>query len=115
MANLMNRSTDEYSVWVEGSDLYFSGVMRLENEAAPQITSIVRNLLNSGLPTVMVHLSDLEFLNSQGRNILAKLVIEARSHPEVRLVVRGNSNIAWQVRSLPNLKKLYPDLALLMD
>ncbi|MDH4989075.1 hypothetical protein QEZ47_26900 [Aminobacter anthyllidis] len=107
--------TDEYNVWAVGSDLYFSGVMRLENETAPQVTSMVRNLLISGRPTVTVHLSDLEFLNSQGRNILAKLVIEARSHREVRLVVRGNSNIAWQVRSLPNLKKLYPGLTLLMD
>nr|WP_246592014.1 hypothetical protein [Aminobacter anthyllidis] len=111
----MDINSSEYSVWTEGNDLYFSGVMRLENEAAPQITSIVRNLLSSGPPTVRVHLFDLEFLNSQGRNILAKLAIEARNHPEVRLVVRGNSNIAWQVRSLPNLKKLHPDLVLLMD
>ncbi|MDH4984332.1 hypothetical protein QEZ47_01870 [Aminobacter anthyllidis] len=107
--------TDEYSVWAEGNDLYFSGVMRLENKAAPEIASLVRDPLNSRPPAITVHLSDLEFLNSQGRNILAKLVIEARNHPEVRMVVRGSSNIAWQERSLPNLKKLYPDLVLLMD
>jgi hypothetical protein len=107
--------TDEYRVWVEGHDLYFSGVMHLENKAAPAITSLVRELLNSRPPAITVRLSDLEFLNSQGRNILAKLVIEARNHPEVRLVVRGNSNISWQERSLPNLKKLHPDLVLLMD
>lgn len=107
--------TDEYSVWTEGNDLYFNGVMRLENKAAPEIASLVRDLLNSRPPAITVHLSDLEFLNSQGRNILAKLVIEARNHPEVRMVVRGNSNIAWQARALPNLKKLYPDLMLIMD
>ncbi|MBT1155715.1 hypothetical protein J1C56_08935 [Aminobacter anthyllidis] len=111
----MDIKADEYSVWVEGTDLYFSGVMRLENKAAPEITALVRDLLNSRPPAITVRLFDLEFLNSQGRNILAKLVIEARNHPEVRLVVRGNSNIAWQERALPNLKKLYPDLVLLMD
>ncbi|AWC23708.1 hypothetical protein ASC75_08025 [Aminobacter sp. DSM 101952] len=111
----MGIKTDDYNVWAEGNDLYFSGVMRLENKAAPEITSLVRDLLNSGPPAITVHLSDLEFLNSQGRNILAKLVIEARNHPQVRMVVRGNSNIAWQQRSLPNLKRIYPGLALLMD
>jgi hypothetical protein len=111
----MDITTDEYRVLAEGTDLYFSGVMRLENKTAPEITSLIRDLLNSRPPTITVHLSDLEFLNSQGRNILAKLVIEARTHPEVRMVVRGNSNIVWQARSLPNLKRLYPGLVLLMD
>ncbi|MRX37364.1 hypothetical protein [Aminobacter sp. MDW-2] len=111
----MDIKTDEYSAWIEGTDLYLSGVMRLENKAASEITSLVRDLLSSGPPVLTVHLSDLEFLNSQGRNILAKLVIEARNHPQVRMVFRGNSNIAWQERSLPNLKRIYPGLVLLMD
>lgn len=111
----MEINTDEYSVRVEGTDLYFTGIMRLDNKAAPEITSLVRDLLNSRPSAITVHLSDLEFLNSQGRNILAKLVIEARTHPQVRMVVRGNSTIAWQEKSLPNLKRLYPGLVLLMD
>ncbi|AMS39312.1 MULTISPECIES: slr1659 superfamily regulator [Aminobacter] len=111
----MDIKTDNYSVWAEGTDLYFSGVMRLENKAASEITSLVRDVLNSGPPVLTVHLSDLQFLNSQGRNILAKLVIEARNHPQVRMVIRGNSNIAWQQRTLPNLKRIYPSLMLLMD
>ncbi|QOF69491.1 hypothetical protein IG197_16615 [Aminobacter sp. SR38] len=111
----MDIKTDEYSVWTEGSDIYFSGVMHLEKESTAQITSLVRAVLNSGTPAITVHLSDLEFLNSQGKNILAKWVIEARNHPEVRLVFRGNSNIAWQTRSLPVLKKLHPGLLLVMD
>jgi len=111
----MEINADEYSVRVEGTDLYFTGIMRLDNKAAPEITSLVRDLLNSRPSAITVHLSDLEFLNSQGRNILAKLVIEARTHPQVQMVVRGNSNIAWQEKSLPNLKRLYPGLVLLMD
>nr|WMC97974.1 hypothetical protein RAR13_04455 [Aminobacter aminovorans] len=111
----MDIKSDEYSVWAEGSDIYFSGVMHLEKEGTAQITSLVRAVLNSGPPAITVHLSDLEFLNSQGKNILAKLVIEARNHSGVRLVVRGNSNIAWQTRSLPTLKKLHSGLVLLMD
>ncbi|CAN7721562.1 slr1659 superfamily regulator [Aminobacter sp. LjRoot7] len=111
----MDIKTDDYSVWAEGTDLYFSGVMRPENEAASAITSLVRDLLDSGPPVLTVHLSDLEFLNSQGRNILVKLMIEARNHPQVRMVVRGSSNIVWQDRSLPILKRIYPGLVLLMD
>ncbi|MDR7222276.1 hypothetical protein J2X13_002694 [Aminobacter aminovorans] len=111
----MDIKTDEYSAWIEGPDLYFSGVMRLENKTASEITSLVRDLLTSGPPVITVHLSDLEFINSHGRNILARLVIEARSHPQTRMVVRGNSNIVWQQRTLPNLKRIYPGLLLLLD
>ncbi|MFK0386739.1 MULTISPECIES: slr1659 superfamily regulator [Rhizobium/Agrobacterium group] len=109
----MEISDENFRVWAEEGEVFFDGVLRLAGpDAYAPIYSLASGILAGQHNRVIFDITGLEFLNSSGINLLAKLTIEARKRPEVQLVIKGTSQYPWQTKSLPNLKKLYPQLDL---
>src|SRR4051812_2166049 len=112
----MEIKTPEYSVWTEDETVYFEGTMRLSGtEGYAPINDLLNATLAANPRQLVLDLTNLEFLNSSGINLLAKFTIAVRKLTGVALAVHGSSRIPWQGKSLPNLKKLYPELQLVID
>jgi hypothetical protein len=112
----MEIKSNEYRVWSQGNTIYFEGTMRLSGtEAYAPINALMDEVLAENPSSVVLDLTELEFLNSSGINLLAKFTIAVRKQPGVSISVKGAQRIPWQGKSLPNLRKLHPALELQID
>lgn len=109
----MEIKTSDYSVWIEGSVIHYEGTLRLSGTDAYQpIYEMMQGFLSTNPSSVTLDLTQLEFLNSSGINLLAKFTIELRKAAAVDLMVVGSTRIPWQSKSLPNLQKLHKGVVL---
>ncbi len=109
----MEIKTGDYRIWIEGSIIHFEGTMRLSGaEAYQPILDLMDEVLETDPEQIDLDLLELEFLNSSGINLLARFVIKIRKQIKAKISVKGSKRIPWQSKSLPNLKKLHPNLTL---
>ena len=111
----MEIKTDDYSVWTEGATIHYEGTLRLSGTDAYQpIVDLMQGVLAEKPQEVVLDLTQLEFLNSSGINLLAKFTIELRKQPDIGMKVLGSTRIPWQSKSLPNLQKLHKGVELVI-
>lgn len=111
----MEIKTADYTIWAEGAVIHYEGTLRLSGTDAYQdILSLMQTVLAQNPPMMTLDLTQLEFLNSSGINLLAKFTIELRKHPEIAVKVLGSTRIPWQSKSLPNLQKLHKAVELVI-
>lgn len=111
----MELKTTDYTIWTEGAVIHYEGTLRLSGTDAYQpILDMMQGVLASKPETLVLDLTQLEFLNSSGINLLAKFTIELRKQPEIGMKVLGTTRIPWQSKSLPNLQKLHKGVELVI-
>lgn len=106
-----------YRVWYDPSSktVHFEGVLRLSTSEYKPIEELLDHVLAEGPPMLRLRMTELQFLNSSGINLLYKFAIAVRKKATTELHVHASSAIPWQGKSLPNLKKFLPTIVITLD
>jgi len=106
---------EDYRVWYDSATntINCEGSLRLggAEEYAPIVQILESAIAHPPIDLVM-DLTQLEFLNSSGINMLSKFMIKARQKEGVKITVKGSQTVPWQGKSLKNLQRLMPTLVL---
>ncbi|TAD74272.1 MAG: hypothetical protein EA001_15385 [Oscillatoriales cyanobacterium] len=90
------------------------GALRLDGlEAYRPVLDILENAA-AETTALTVDLQELEFLNSSGISMLSMFVVRLRQRGMAQLTFKGSAKIVWQTRSLKNLQRLMPSIALVL-
>jgi hypothetical protein len=104
---------DEYSLEYNDNNqsVSFVGTVRLQSTAEyePMVDLLKKAHEETETGgTLQIDFRQLRFLNSAGINNISRFVISCRKEDKVNLLVLGNQEIYWQLKSLTNLQKLWP-------
>jgi hypothetical protein len=95
------------------SAVEFFGTIRLRDSSDYKaIGELLEAAWQRAPEELVMDFRNLQFLNSAGINTISKFVIIARGRERGALKVLGNQQIAWQQKSLHNLQKLWPKVAI---
>ena len=113
----MDIVSDKYAVYYNSDTktILCTGSFRLTGSEYAAITDILNTAADEKPAVLNLDLTGLKFLNSSGINTLSKFIIRLRKHKSSQVNVKGNSEFAWQKKSLSNFKKLLPELTLEFD
>ena len=76
------------------------------------IKSLLEEVTATEPKMMTLDLRSLSFLNSSGISLLSKFVMGLRKKTQIKLIILGSKEVAWQDKSLQNLKKFLPGLEL---
>lgn len=105
-----------YRVWLDTATgtVHFEGSLRLGTAEYEPIADLLNSIVDRKPAAIRLRMTDLVFLNSSGINTLYKFAIALRKLPGVAVHVEASSAIAWQSKSLPNLRKFLPSIQITM-
>ena len=101
-----------YRVWYDASTstVFFEGSLRLGTAEYEPISRLLDQVVALRSAHLTLNMLDLSFCNSSGINTLYKFAINLRKLGATQVTVRGSAAIAWQQKSLGNLKKFLPTI-----
>ena len=106
-----------YRVWYDAQTLtvHLEGSLRLGTAEYEPIAALLDAVIQPRPSAINLRMTDLVFLNSSGINTIYKFIIAVRKLGDIAVHVQAASAVAWQSKSLPNLRKFLPDIAITMD
>lgn len=96
------------------STVHFEGSLRLGTSEYEPISNLLTVVADRKLAALHLRMTELVFLNSSGINALYKFAIALRKLGSIAVHVAASSTIAWQAKSLPNLRKFLPTITITM-
>jgi hypothetical protein len=112
---MMEIKEQDYSIRYDttAATLCCIGTLRLIGvNAYTPFSELLDQVVELEPPMITVNLRQLKSINSSGITTFAKFVIKVSQKENIQMVIQGSKQIAWQGKSLINLKRLMPRLQL---